>query len=372
MDQLIIAVARGVVVKRQAHLLDNEKKYISERLKKLDMNSFKGKPISSIVAALVDLMVSELSKLPKHKDEGPIDVHEMLVKAIGNDPETSLLDKKIESNATLDSLLQNPRMIQSIFNPAALHKKAYLILDRKFQASESNNVNEFKWNIANTSRSYDPKTTAATNSSMKDIVKIKMFPFMFPNTDNTLTVFNRLTVEIAELNTQSYIITHINKKFHFSFDIQQTGASAPYNMTDIGNSISEFEFHDPVIELNTITLRFGNPEELINLDPDSLLGTISAVGAQTLITFTQLHLCNVGSSVVISNFSTTAPVDDAVEIDLMNYSHGWEIVASTAFSITIDVDISGLTGAILGNPFYVYLNAKRFALRLELTYITQV
>ncbi len=374
MDQLIVSVARGVSQKRKANLLDHEKRYIIDRLRKLDLQLFKGKPISSIVAALVELTASEIAKLPKYSEEGPIDIHEMMVKELGKEPETSLLEKKIDEKATLDTLLQSPHVLQSIFNPAALHRKAYLILDRKYQSSDTNNINEFKWHVSNTSKTYNPLTTSATTAPMKDIVKIKMFPFMFPNSENTVTGFRRLTAEILELNTQAYIITHINKKFHFSFDIERTGpigSTEPYYMTDIGNSLAEFEFHDPIIELNSITLRFGNPGELINLDPDSLYGTIAPLGAQTLITFGQPHFCSLFSSVVISDFNTTLPIDDAVEIDLMNSTHGWDIVAMTAFTVTIDVDLSGLAGIIVGNPFYVYLNAKRFALKMELTYIAQ-
>jgi hypothetical protein len=372
MDDLIISIGKEIVKKRKKSLQDHEKRYIMQRLSKLDLNLFKGKPINRIISKLTELITNELGKLPKLEEEGPIDVHEMLKKEIGREPETSLMEKKLEEHVTVDSLLQNPAVLQSIFNPKALRRKAYLILDRKFQAKDTNNINEFKWHISNTSKAYNPLTTAATTAPMRDIVKIKMFPFRFPNSTDTITESHRLSVEIVELNTQAYIITHINKKFHFVFDIEPTssGNTEPYNITDVGNSLAEFEFHDPIVELNTITIRFGNPEALIHLDPDSLYGTISALGAQTLITFTQPHFCSLSTTVVISDFNTTNPLADASEIAIMNDPTGWEIVAMTSLTITINVDISGLNGAIVGNPFYIYLNAKRFVLRMELTYIT--
>lgn len=370
MDQLIVSVGKGIVQKRKQVLQDHEKRYLVQRLRSLDLNLFKGKPTSSIIFALVELVSVELSKLPKLAKEAPIDVHEMLVKEIGKEPETSLMDKKLEGPTTVDNLLQSPAVLQSIFNPKALRRKAYLILDRKYQAEDTNNINEFKWHVASTSRSYNPLTTAATTAPMRDIVKVKMFPFRFPNSENTVSEFHRLSVEIVELDTQAYIVTHTNKKFHFAFDIEPTGPAEPYIINDIGNSVAEFEFHDPIIELNTITVRFGNPDDLINLDPDSLYGTITPLGAQTLITFTQPHFCPVSTTIVIHDFNTTNLVADSTEISLMNDPAGWEITAITAFTITIDVDISGLTGVIVGNPFYVYLNAKRFSLRMEITYIT--
>ncbi len=373
MDQLIISVGRGITNKRKEPLQDHEKRYIVRRLRQLDMTLFKGKPVGTIVNVLVDLISNELSKIPKMpEEEGPVDIHEMMVRELGREPETSLLEKKLDEPTTVDALLQKPEVLQSIFNPHSLRRKAYLILDRKYQAEDTNNINEFRWHVSNTSRAYNPNTTAVTTAPMRDIVKIKMFPFRFPNSENTVTEFHRVSVEIVELNTQAYIITHLGKRFHFAFDIERTGpvgSVEPYNMDDVGNSLSEYEFHDPIIELSNITLRFGNPGELINLDPDSLYGVISAVGAQTLITFTQPHYCAVFTSVVVSDFNTSNPTADATQIELMNDPAGWTISAVTAFTVTFDVDISGLVGAIVGNPFYIYLNAKRFGLRMELTYI---
>ena len=372
MDRLVLSVGNGIAQKNKRQLQVHEKRYIGQRLRGLDLNLFKGKPISTILFALIQLISGEIDKLPKFTEEGSIDVHEMLIKEIGKEPETSIMEKKIEETATVDTLLQTPAILQSIFNPKALRRKAYLILDRKYQASDTNNVNEFKWLIANINKSYNPLTSAATTAPIRDIVKIKMFPFRFPNSENTVTEFHRLSVEIVELNNQAYIITHTNKKFHFVFDIERTGpvgSTEPYDMTDVGNSLAEFEFHEPIIELNTITIRFGNPGDLINLDSDSLYGTISAVGAQTMITFTQPHFCSVSTSIVISKFNTTNPTADITEITLLNDPSGWDIVTMTAMTVTIDIDISGLIGVIVDNPFKVYLNAKRFGLRMELTYI---
>ena len=372
MESLFSAVSNGIIKKRKTPLREHERTFIRQQIQQLDSTQFKGKPITSIIAILIELFSTNLDKLPKIPKELPIDMHEILANEIGKDPETSLLEKKVDKAATVDKLLQSPYVLQRIFNPSALYRKAYLILDRKFQTSDINNINEFKWHIASTNRSFDPFITAATTAPFKDIIKIKMFPFRFPNSENTVTEFNRLSVEIMELNSQACIFTHINKRFHFSFNIELLGPDTridPYNMNDIGNSFAEFEFHDPIIELNTITVRFGNPETLINLDPDSLYGVVSAVGAQTLITFTQPHYCPIGSTIVISDFNTTNPISDAAIINLLNNANGLVIVALTTLTITIDIDISGLVGIIDGNPFYIYLNGKRFALRLELTYL---
>ncbi len=370
--EMIKAIIDGVESTKHRPITSNEKFYISNRVKQVDMKLFKGKKITDIVNALITVISKEIEKIPKVLSDAPFDLREVFQQEIGKEPETSLLTKVVDEGATVDSLLQRPLLLQSIFNPAALHKKAYLILDRKYQSKDSNNINEFKWNVVNSSKSYDPETTAVTTGPFRDIIKVQMFPFRFPYSDNTITNRRCLAVEIKEFNTQCYFITQAKKRFHFSFDIESTGTGTPYLITDPGNSASIFEFHDPIISFDTITVVFSNPERIISLDPDSLYATIAAFGAQTLLTFAVPHWCAANDGIVISGFNTNQPVADAIEIELMNDIDGWPIITIPAPNqILINVDISGLAGAIVGGPFYVYLDGKRFSLRMELTYITQ-
>jgi hypothetical protein len=102
------------------------------------------------------------------------------------------------------------------------------------------------------------------------------------------------------------------------------------------------------------------------MDPDVLPAVISSVGAQTLLTFNKPHKLEVGDYIVIENFITSNPDIDNVEINLINEKNGWPIVALTAFTATIDVNLSSLTGAILNNPYNIYLESKRFIIRLKI------
>ncbi len=371
MEQLKAAVLRGIAGKRKEPLDEHERLYINRRLAQVNLDHFKSMSPVKIVLALVDMMFMELSKIPKKSIEGAIDVHEMMKHEIGHASETYNTRKKIDKDATVDSLLQEPATLQRVFNPAALRRKAYLVLDRRYQANEANNVNEFKWQISDTSRSYDALSTAVTAVPIKDIVKIKMFPFRFPSSDRALMDFYNLSVEIKELNNQACIITHTNKRYHFMFDLERTGSGQyePYKANDAGNNLTEFEFFDPVIDLSEITVAFGNPTYTIQLDPDVLYGTIAPSGAQTEITFLQDHKCAVGCTIIIAGFNTSSPSFDAEAIATINHEQGHRVASVTATTMLIDINISTLYGGITGGPFYVYLNAKRFLLRLELTYL---
>jgi hypothetical protein len=368
MDKLQHAVLRGIAGTRKEPLEDNEKTYIINRLKQVNLNQFKNQTSMKIVLILVDMLTKELAKLPKKMTEAAIDIHDVMVQEIGNAPETYSF-KKIDKNATVDKLLQTPNTIQRIFNPFALRRKAYLLLDRKYQIDDANNINEFKWQISDTGRSYSSVGTSLSCVPIKDIVKIKMFPFRFPSSDRVITDFHNLSVEIKELSTHACIMPQ-NKRYHFMFDIERTGSNTydPYKAVDPGNSIVEFEFFDPIIELDEVTIAFGNPEYTINLDPDTLYGTFASVGAQTEITFTQPHKCSAGCIINVYGFNTVTPFADKNAIDLINSEQGVYVVSVTSNTMILDIDISSI-GAIVGSPFNIYFNAKRFALRLELTYL---
>lgn len=371
--QLISAVLQGISIKNKKILTNDEKLFLINKIKHINMEILRGKKISDIISSLVTLLSNDLKSIPK-MDNSPIDMREVFKEQLGIEPETALLSRKIDPNETIDSLLQQPLTLQGIFNPQALHKKAYILLDRKYQSNDVNNINEFKWNISSINKPYDSASAVAT-ALFKDVIKIKVFPFRFPYASNLNSNTHRINIEFVEFNTQSYIIAHNHKKFHVTFDIQKTSnlvGTYPYDLIDIGNANTEFEFSDPIISVDTLTLRFSNLNNVINLDPDNLNATISALGVQTLLTFSQLHWCALGDYVIISNFTTSSPSTDLVEIELMNGLDGWPIInIPTPNQILIDVDISGLSGAIIGNPFNIYLDSKRFVARVELTYIAK-
>ena len=370
MDKIISAVTRGIAGSRKNPLEDNEKSYIVRRLKQVDFKQFKEQTPTKIIMVLVDMLNAELLKIPKKQTEETIDMHNLMAQELGQEAETYSIHKKLNKNSTVDSLLHYPATLQRIFNPHALHHKAYLFLDRRYQLDEANNVNEFKWQVSDTTRSYNALTTVVSCIPVKDIVKIKMFPFRFPNSDRAVMDFYNLSVEIKELSTQACIVSHNNKRYHFMFDVEKTGTNPydPYKAMDPGNSAVEFEFLDPVIELSEITIVFGNPESTISLDPDILYGTFASVGAQTVITFGKDHKCEVGCTINVVGFNTGTPLVDKAIIDEINHVRGNVVTAITSNTMTIDINSSTI-GAIVGNPFYVYLNAKRFGLRLELTYL---
>lgn len=348
-------------------ITSEEAEYILGKIKNLDQDIFTGKTLDNASTVLANTFYEELELLHR-KEKNLIDIHAYLQNELGTESEHALTKHSIKQTDTINTLLHKPRILQSIFNPRSLVKTAYILLDSRYRVRDSISNNLFKWNLNYSGSNYDPNTTAVSTARIINIGSVKMLPFKFPYTTGALTNHNRLAVEIVELNNQAYI--SYNNRFHFEFDIESGGVGySQYICKDLGSNVAVFTFTNPVAELNTISLRFYNPYSLLTLDPDILYGTITSNSAQSVITFTKPPMVALGDMVVIQQFTTTNPTADFVSIEQMNDPDGWPITAVTTFSITIDVDISGLTGGIVTNPLPVYLQSKRFSIRLEMSYL---
>lgn len=300
-----------------------------------------------------------------------VDVEEHMKKELFK--ETKFEEKKIIKNAVgLNNIFgyTNINELAKIINPTQYIRKAYIMLDRKYQNIKDSNNQKFNWQLAYHADNFDPNTTSLTRSELKNIIGIRMFQFRFPSTENALTFSRNLSVNIEEIPNQIFTALGTGKQYQFVFTLEQDGANTldPYNTNDINESVSSISFKSPLYCLESITLTFGNPSKLLTLYPDEATATITSVGIQSVLIFSNPHYNQVGDRITISNFTTTNPITDEVEINLINDENGIEITAITINTITINVDLSTLTGVIT-NPSTVYFDNKRFVIHLELTYL---
>jgi hypothetical protein len=265
---------------------------------------------------------------------------------------------------------ENPVDVLKYFNPGANLRHAYILLDRRYH-KRIHDESKFSWGI-----SYDTKASANTSLKtsvpLQSIVGAKIYQFRFPNIDDILTFPRRLSINIEELTNAAFTAPGSGRKFQFLMEVQQeTTGLKPYAVNDVGENVMKFWFPNSVNFLEEITITFGNPFNIITLNPDILPATISASGAQTLLTFSQPHFTAVGERIIIETFTTTQPITDAVEIELMNNENGWEITGATATTLTIDVDISAISGTVANNPHKIYIESQRFVIPIELYYMIE-
>lgn len=356
-----------------------ETTYISRQLEKINMNQFNTRTLP----ALIDIIEEDINDSNKMKLEAKYmdntDLTSYYKKEIGD--ETSIEKQALHEQdasisiqqSNIDSIFgtRDSSKLLKIFNPTAMVRKTYIVLDRRYQAKDSNNETHFKWNLSYHS-GVDEQNTVVTRAPLSNICGMRMFPFRFPNTPNTITFPMRLSVNVEEIASQAFISPGTNRQFQFLFGIAREGdpgSLEPYQLSDIGEVATMHWFYHSIQYLESITLTFGNPFNVLALHPDVLPATISATGVQTLLTFSQPHFMAIDEKIIIENFNTDQPSADYVEINLINNKFGWAVAASTATTLTIDVDISGLDGVITGNPINIYLESKRFVIPIEIFFI---
>ena len=361
-------------------LTDNEQFYVKTNVASVKPEQYRGLE-NELIDILKELILGDIIKAHRKgtilSEPKRIDIHETLKKEmkkeldLDDEPE---IDMKLPKNHTSTFLgISNPLQLQKFLNPGARVGKTYLVLDRRYHARLQDDNHKFTWFLAPGGASYDRNTTVSTMAPVRNIVGIEMYPFKLPRAENAVLSTNRISVAIEELSTQAFIANEERRRYHCMFKINQpapVGQYDPLVLEDITGDTTEFDFFAPVKEeLNSLTLTFGNPFRPIYFDPDKLSATISAAGVQTLLTFTQPHFMQLGDYVIISTFTTDQPGIDDVEIDLINDADGWAVSALTSTTLTIDVDLSGITGAITGNPHEIYLESKRFVVPIMLKYL---
>jgi len=296
---------------------------------------------------------------------GVPDIHSYLKKEV---EKTTEIKKDINHKATsvaVDSLFgtRDQRSILGMFNPGALTDRAYVLLDRKY-AIENPDRSSFQWSITPNAG----PNSLITKAQLSHVVGFKMYPFKFPNSANVLTFASRLSISIDEIVSQAYTSPE-GRRFHFLFNVAREGSDVldPYIVNDVGQNTANYTLAKSITTLDTITISFGNPLQLLKLDPYKTTATISAVGVQTQLSFSHPHRCLAGSLVYITGFNTADPAADSIEIELLNSDTGHPIASITSTTMLINVDLSGLSGAITGIPI-IYLDSKRFMIPLEIVY----
>jgi hypothetical protein len=300
-----------------------------------------------------------------------VDIHELLKTQI-EDPD--YMDVKAKNPSDIISILGMTKGINILktFNPLACLRTAYIILDRKYQSRVGNGIDEFIWDLAVHGQGYNMNSSAISTVLPNNIVGAKIIPFRFPRTEAAITFSKRLSITIKELAAHAYVVPAGGHRFHFMFTLIESatgGPNDPYVLANSGGeSTTEFWLGGVVSEIKSITLAFGNPFTQLRLDPDRLSVIITSVGVQTLLTFTQPHFVSVDDTITIEDFTTSNTAADSVDIEIMSDETGWAVIAVTATTITINVDISGLIGVII-TPTSVYLESKRFLIPLEIKYM---
>lgn len=359
------AVVSAIIRKQKSSLSDADQLYVIQAINRLPDAFIIENDAQKVAKVLSDIIYSEINKQREQLIKQRVDIHEMMKQQITNQPDTTSNDIPTSGDELKNIFaIPQPTQLQNIINPKALETKAYVVLDRRYLAS-SNNI-QFKWDITYQTSVSPGYNALGISAILQDITKIKIFPFVFPNTRNAVTGAKKLSMLFSEFETQAYMAVQNARRFHIMFNISTPLAGEQHNLS---NSIgeNEFEFNRPIIQISSLTLSFGNPLTTLTLDPDRLPVDISIGGGLALLTFADSPRIITGDIVIISGFNTTNPTADAAIISLINDQNGYPVSIITPTTMTIPVDLTTLVGVIV-NPSQAYLDSKRFIIPVEFTF----
>lgn len=246
---------------------------------------------------------------------------------------------------------------------------AYFLFDRKDQLAASDNVSEFSFSIVNEGFGGLSNTgIVRTSARLRNITRIKTMPFRFPSTLRSLNSTSIVSLRIREIANQAYFANNTMSQYLFLMALRED--SSHLTAQDLGFRPTEVHFYEPIASLESITLSFGNPLQVLSFDPDRATATVTASGADTLLTFAMPHKLAIGEVVTISHFTTSSPVVDRLLIDEINNEFGHVLTVVTASTATFALDISGLVGTL--EQADVYFESKRFLVPMEFIYIDSV
>ena len=375
------------IIKKNRIVNTADARFILSQVKNIRPETIQGKSIDYVAEVVSKIIISDLSNV---NIEPQIDVREYLKDSIGS-PEATIEITSNDPNADvkIKDLIEKPKLVHSLFSPKSLYKKAYLRLDSRWRLRDTLTNNQFKWNLAYSGTQYDPTTSTVSTSRITSIIGMKIIPFKLPNTYNSIANGNRINIRVKEFDNQAYI-GYNNQRYHFTLSIKKPNgyreadaAISVFNyeqaeLNDLGNNFSEFNFAQPITQIDTLTLSFDNGFDVLTLDPDIITNVTLSYNVLTptvtTFTFASIPYIALYDTIIISGITLVTGAESLQsQLDSLQRPEGWIItnqVSATVMQINFNFDDLD-KGATDRTNMVVYLNSKRLMINLEITYIEQ-
>lgn len=386
-------------INRNIH--DGERKYMVNFIKKINPEILDRQPFNKIVDALSSTLVEEFNKFATR--QYVVDTHETMKSQlgltsesdgvhlvydvpqpvmfddsgpIGADPNKVALDNAIFGNSVdMEELIEGAGSggvvgigtgvggetgsgvtISSVFginNMTELSKElfnnplkvgnAYLLLDTRHRILDDEGTLKFAWDhINNLTRQQGSVNSVG---EIENIISATVYPVRMPYSASADNSYNRISMLVEEFTAQS-VVAHENRRFHFMFNAETDGQWLNLDPTDFGGG--KYKFTKPITKLDTVTISFGSPTEMINFDTDRLNASVTSIASPTEITTVADHNLLTGDRVYIETFTTNAPINDQTVINNVNDGSGHIVIVTSPTTFTIDVDTTPITNTLTG------------------------
>lgn len=313
-SQFIGTLLANVRNKMGRELLKPEQMYIINYLKSIDPVIFR-QPPADILALLVKQITEKFVKHPCYEE--PTDIHEMLKTEIGASTEdiktesdtnfTSQITNNFANSVDIQSILGSKTFndLKNIFNPAAVKKYQYILMDTRYRVLDNDGRSVFKWNFTSNTTTVQGSVNAV--GDIQNITSIRAFPMRMPYNTKADNDYQRVTMFIQEFSAQSFIAQE-NRRYHFMFEMNVNDRWIDLKAPRDADCI--FRFKTPVSRIDSLNITFGSPLQPITFDDDRRNMLVTSYG--TVITFqsTDPHNLETGDLVYITYFNTGNPNGD--------------------------------------------------------------
>ena len=255
--------------------------------------------------------------------------------------------------------------LQSLLNPQAQQRSAYITMDSKYRLTSNDGTAEIVWNFLNNS-SINAQGAVNSIGQVQNLIGMKIHRFRIPYLDLADNSHKKVTLLIEEFRAQSYIAQE-GRRFHFQFSPEVDGNQINLIPWPPGIEQGVFNFRTPITQINTLTASFGAPLTQIIFDRDRLPAAVTHT-ANGLFTTADPHNLLTGDYVSFTDFTSGAAAVDEQIIDQVNNPNGNSVVVIDPFNFEINVDLTAITVPTAPQVIAAYFESKRIIIDLELLY----
>jgi hypothetical protein len=263
-----------------------------------------------------------------------------------------------------------------LFNPSIKYKKDYMILDTRYRlingTSYENGRSSFQWGYSDTSNTTSGNINSI--STIKNLISIKIYQFIFPSvtTPGVSSIdpnTYRISLLINEFIAQAFVASDIYK-YHWLFGLTST-SQTPSTFFSYQAKVEDFNKGmiklDPINTFDTLTLSFGNMNNIITFPYDRANVTFT-YGNPTILTTVNINNLTNGSRVFLTDFRTTSSDDNAL-VTSINNPFGLIITVIDDYNFSIAINTAGIVGPVVGLSIECYFAQWRIILPMEFTFI---
>lgn len=274
----------------------------------------------------------------------------------------------IESMTNLNMSSADPAVLKEItkiVNRDSLVRDINILIDSRYQNRSNQDRSKFSFSIVSeTKNKSEGSGTIISNSALKDIVEIEVFPFSIPYFNDADNYYKKITMSILELSASS-IDAYENSQFHFIFDIEKR-----LNLLYLTPINKVFKFHKPIAKINEMTIRFGSPLATITFENDRLrTKNINYTSNPMAIEFYEPHNLLTGDIVYVNDFETLDNARDLGIINDINTPKGHLCSRVDSTTISINIDASLVKFPDITRNFMIYLGSKRLLIPFRIRYL---